>query len=42
MNDERRNLLVEKTLLPDDLDERLRARLAFLIDVDRLKLNPQG
>ncbi|MGW6793191.1 HD domain-containing protein [Streptomyces chartreusis] len=37
MNAERRNLLVEYTPLPDDLDERLRAQLTFLIEVDRLK-----
>ncbi|CAL9660727.1 HD domain-containing protein [Streptomyces sp. enrichment culture] len=37
MSDERRSLLAEKTPFPDDLDERLRAQLTFLVEVDQLK-----
>lgn len=37
MSDERRNLLAERTPFPDDLDERLRAQLTFLVEVDQLK-----
>ncbi|QNS02678.1 HD domain-containing protein [Streptomyces xanthii] len=38
MSDEpRRKLLAEKTPFPDGLDERLRAQLTFLVEVDRLK-----
>ncbi|MEU3413120.1 HD domain-containing protein [Streptomyces sp. NPDC006658] len=36
MSDERR-LLAEKTPFPDGLDERLRAQLTFLVEVDQLK-----
>ncbi|GHH00472.1 HD domain-containing protein [Streptomyces rubradiris] len=37
MSDERRSLLAEKTPFPDDLDERLRDQLTFLVEVDQLK-----
>jgi putative hydrolases of HD superfamily len=37
MSDERRSLLAEKTPFPEDLDERLRAQLTFLVEIDRLK-----
>ncbi|MFH9428325.1 HD family hydrolase [Streptomyces sp. NPDC017615] len=37
MSDERRNLLVDETPLPDGLEGRLRAQLTFLVEVDRLK-----
>jgi putative hydrolase of HD superfamily len=37
MNDERRALLVEKSPLPADLEDRLSAQLTFLIEVDQLK-----
>ncbi|WP_381562072.1 HD family hydrolase [Streptomyces eurythermus] len=37
MSDERRSLLADKTPFPDDLDERLRAQLTFLVEVDQLK-----
>ncbi|MFH9662851.1 HD family hydrolase [Streptomyces sp. NPDC017248] len=37
MSDDRRSLLAEKTPFPDDLDQRLRAQLTFLIEVDQLK-----
>ncbi|MYZ06248.1 HD domain-containing protein [Streptomyces sp. SID2999] len=37
MSDEPRNLLVDKTPLPDGIEERLRAQLTFLVEVDRLK-----
>lgn len=37
MSDERRNLLADKTPFPDDLDDRLRAQLTFLVEVDQLK-----
>ncbi|WP_181794948.1 HD family hydrolase [Streptomyces sp. WELS2] len=37
MSDERRSLLAEKTPFPDDLEERLRAQLTFLVEVDQLK-----
>ncbi|MEW2623669.1 HD domain-containing protein [Streptomyces sp. NPDC048106] len=37
MSVERRSLLAEKTPFPDDLDERLRAQLTFLVEVDQLK-----
>ncbi|MEU6814382.1 HD domain-containing protein [Streptomyces sp. NPDC046860] len=37
MSEERRKPLVDKTPLPDGLEERLRAQLTFLVEVDRLK-----
>ncbi|MFB7031967.1 MULTISPECIES: HD family hydrolase [unclassified Streptomyces] len=37
MSDERRALLIEKAPFPDDLDDRLRAQLTFLVEVDQLK-----
>lgn len=37
MSDERRIPLAEKTPFPDGLDERLRAQLTFLVEVDQLK-----
>ncbi|MFF7965429.1 HD family hydrolase [Streptomyces sp. NPDC007903] len=37
MSEERRNLLVDKTPLPDGIEERLRAQLTFLVEVDQLK-----
>ncbi|MFI8346839.1 HD family hydrolase [Streptomyces sp. NPDC085596] len=37
MSDERRNLLVDETPLPDGIEERLRAQLTFLVEVDQLK-----
>ncbi|MEV6804808.1 HD domain-containing protein [Streptomyces sp. NPDC051132] len=37
MSDERRSLLAETTPFPDDLDQRLRAQLTFLVEVDQLK-----
>ncbi|MFD4789211.1 HD family hydrolase [Streptomyces sp. NPDC058459] len=37
MSDENRHLLVDETPLPDGIEERLRAQLTFLVEVDRLK-----
>ncbi|MEU2544091.1 HD domain-containing protein [Streptomyces roseolus] len=37
MSDERRILLAEKTPFPEGLEERLRAQLTFLVEVDKLK-----
>ncbi|MFD5559439.1 HD domain-containing protein [Kitasatospora griseola] len=38
MSDEPRPLLVDRTPFPDDgIDERLRAQLTFLVEIDRLK-----
>ncbi|WP_100838931.1 HD domain-containing protein [Kitasatospora fiedleri] len=37
MSEETRPLLVDRTPFPDGLDERLRAQLTFLVEVDRLK-----
>jgi putative hydrolase of HD superfamily len=37
MSDERRSPLADKTPFPDGLDERLRAQLTFLVEVDQLK-----
>ncbi|MFJ8728970.1 HD family hydrolase [Streptomyces bauhiniae] len=37
MSEESRNLLVDKTPLPDGIGERLRAQLTFLVEVDQLK-----
>jgi len=37
MRVERRSLLADKTPFPDDLEERLRAQLTFLVEVDQLK-----
>jgi len=37
MSAERRTVLADTTPFPDDLDERLRAQLTFLVEVDRLK-----
>ena len=37
MRVERRSLLAEKTPFPEGLDERLRAQLTFLVEVDQLK-----
>ncbi|WP_033216039.1 HD domain-containing protein [Kitasatospora phosalacinea] len=36
-DEERRRPLVDRTPFPDGLDERLRAQLTFLVEVDRLK-----
>ncbi|MFJ4677627.1 MULTISPECIES: HD family hydrolase [unclassified Kitasatospora] len=37
MSEETRPLLVDRTPFPEGLDERLRAQLTFLVEVDRLK-----
>ncbi|MFF8652347.1 HD family hydrolase [Streptomyces griseoluteus] len=37
MSEEPRKLLVDKTPLPDGIEERLRAQLTFLVEVDQLK-----
>ncbi|MFD7641560.1 HD family hydrolase [Kitasatospora sp. NPDC059795] len=37
MSDEPRPLLVDRTPFPDGIDERLRAQLTFLVEIDQLK-----